>query len=359
MPPAFILCVVICFMKMRMYRLFGLLTLALIMIVTACTGAAPDEVHIQGRTMGTTYNVKYTSHAATPSPEAMQAEIDAVLASINSLMSTYDDSSELSRFNQWQSSEPFPMSAETLTVMKEALRLGELSDGVLDVTVGPLVNLWGFGPQATPEKVPSAERIAEARSMTGLDKLHLGDGFASKSVASLYVDLSTIAKGYGVDRIAELLASYDLVNYLVEIGGEMRVAGVKANGQAWRIAVEKPVSHQRAVQKILTIGNNAIATSGDYRNYYERNGVRYSHLIDPRSGYPIDHNLVAVTVVHPSSMTADGLATALNVMGKDDALALANQQGIAVLLIVKEQESFKEYTSDAFNQQVQVVTLTQ
>ena len=202
------------------------------------------------------------------------------------------------------------------------MRLGELSDGVLDVTVGPLVNLWGFGPTMRPESIPSQQDVDAVRAYTGLDKLTVVKDGLVKAHPQLYVDLSTIAKGYGVDVVAELLEEQGVESYLVEIGGEMRVKGDKGNGSEWLIAIEKPVSDARAVQKIISIGDNAIATSGDYRNYYEQDGVRYSHLIDPRTGKPIQHNTVSVTVIHPSSMTADGMATAFNVMGWESAIAL-------------------------------------
>ena len=318
-------------------------------VLSACSAPQPDEVHLSGSTMGTTYNVKFVA-SETLEPDALQREVNALLVNINQRMSTYITDSELSRFNQLRSTEKFPMSPETLSVMSEAVRLGALSDGVLDVTIGPLINLWGFGPQSRPETIPSAGDISKAKSISGLDKLLLGDGWARKTEPELYVDLSTIAKGYGVDRVAELLERYHLRNYLVEIGGEMRVSGNKASDTPWRIAVEKPVSTERAVQKIISIGNNAIATSGDYRIYYEEHGVRYSHLINPHTGYPIKHNLVSVTVVHPSSMTADGLATALNVMGKEKAILLAERNKLAVLLISKENGEFIEYTTPEFEQ---------
>lgn len=327
-----------------MTRLTGLFAFAL--MLASCT-QAPTESHLTGHTMGTTYNVKFVN-AGDVDEQQLHNDIDAALIKVNALMSTYDPESELSRFNQWHSEEPFALSPETLKVMREAKRLGKLSDGVLDVTVGPLVNLWGFGPDAKPDKRPSEQTIADVKARTGLDKLTLLDESAKKSENDLYVDLSTIAKGYGVDVVADLLAAQGLHDYLVEVGGEMRVSGHKANGVQWRIAIEKPVSAERAVQEIISIGTNAIATSGDYRNYFEENGVRYSHLIDPRTGAPITHNLVAVTVVHPSSMTADGLATALNVMGKDEALNLALQNDLAVLLITRENGEFKEYTTPKF-----------
>jgi thiamine biosynthesis lipoprotein len=208
--------------------------------------------------------------------------------------------------------------------------------------------LWGFGPNARPVKVPTDELIKSTKNRIGLDKLLLLSGAAKKLEPELYVDLSTIAKGYGVDEVADLLESYGINNYLAEIGGEMRLSGNKGDDQPWVIAVEKPITTERAVQRFLSIGNNAIATSGDYRNFYEENGVRYSHLIDPKSGYPIQHSLVAVTVVHPSCMVADGLATAINVMGVERGLAFANRLKVAALLISNENGKFKEYNTAEF-----------
>jgi thiamine biosynthesis lipoprotein len=322
-------------------------------ILVACSVPKKQEMHIAGPTMGTTYNVKFVP-ADGADKQVLKHQIDQLLIDINQLMSTYIPNSELSQFNQWSSTDPFPMSTQTIKVLNEAKRLGDMSAGLLDVTVGPLVNLWGFGPQNRPEKIPSVELIKLTQLSIGLDKLTLGPTWASKTIPNLYVDLSTIAKGYAVDQVAELLHSHNIQNYLVEIGGEMRVSGVKASEKPWIIAIEKPEAEQRSVQELISVGDNAVATSGDYRIYYERDGVRYSHLIDPSTGYPITHNVVSVTVVHPSSMTADGLATALIVMGKEKALALAEQHDIAVMLITKEQIGFNEYTSAKFEQLVTV-----
>lgn len=348
-------------MKLLKYRAFALpILIVLTAIIVFTSPKEQEEIHLTGPTMGTTYNVKYVVSPDDSEnqlkPAYVQTQIDELLIGINALMSTYDPDSELSRFNQHKSTQAFPLSQETLFVLKEAKRLGELSGGVLDVTVGPLVNMWGFGPDAKPETAPDASQIAEVKQRIGLEKLNILNGSASKSHPDLYVDLSTIAKGYAVDRVAEYLQSLSFDNYLIEIGGEMRVSGTKANGLQWRIAVEKPITSERAVQSVISVGQNAVATSGDYRNYFEENGVRYSHLIDPTTGSPISHNLVAVTVVHPSSMTADGLATALNVMGKDLALQLAEEQGLDVMLITRESGDFKAYTSGKFEQYMTAAT---
>ncbi|MBT0585904.1 FAD:protein FMN transferase [Alteromonas sp. SM 2104] len=305
--------------------------------------------------MGTTYNVKYSPIEGVDDVVVHQ-DIEDTLIRVNALMSTYDPASELSRFNQYNGKDTFPLSAETLAVMSEAKRIAELTDGALDITIGPVVNLWGFGPTQRAEKVPAKPVVEQTLAQTGIEKLILGRNSAHKALPALYVDLSTIAKGYGVDAVVSVLEAQGLDNYLVEIGGEMRVAGTKLNGQRWRIAIEKPVSTERSLQKIIEIGNNGIATSGDYRNYYEQDGVRYSHIIDPRTGYPIQHNLVSVTVVHPSAMTADGLATALLVKGAAEAMNLAEENELAVLLISKEGDEFVEWISSAFERDVTTVT---
>jgi thiamine biosynthesis lipoprotein len=330
-----------------------LLAVVSAVFLVACTQAPSSETHFTGQTMGTTYNVKFVPVQGVDE-QALKQQVKQLLVDINQLMSTYIQDSELSRFNQWQSTEPFPLSEQTIEVLLEAKRLGKMSNGLLDVTVGPLVNLWGFGPKSRPQKIPSDSQIKTTQQQIGLDKLTVGPSWASKAHSTLYVDLSTIAKGYGVDQLAELLRANQIERFLVEIGGEMRVAGLKASGIAWRIAIEKPETLQRSVQKVISIGKNAVATSGDYRNYYEQDGVRYSHLINPNTGYPISHNLVSATVIHPSSMTADGLATALSVMGKDQAVMLAEKYDLAVLLISKEKDGFTEYTSEEFEKIVTV-----
>lgn len=341
-----------------MIRFFARIALAIIAIsilmIASCSDKPLAVAHLQGQTMGTTYNVKYVLAEGEKEVEGLQEEIDAELVNINKLMSTYDTTSELSRFNQYRYSDNFEVSKETLTVVNEALRLARLSDGVLDVTVGPLVNLWGFGPNKRPEKVPTQADIDAVRDYVGYEKLSTTPTGLMKANPMLYVDLSTIAKGYGVDEVAAILDAHNLQHYLVEIGGEMRVKGERGDGSEWLIAIEKPVTTERAVQKVVSIGTNAIATSGDYRNYYEEDGKRYSHLIDPNTGSPITHDLVSVTVVNPSSMVADGLATAFNVMGWERAINLAEQEQLAVFLIRRTADGFEEYATPEFDKLVTV-----
>ncbi|RUO61956.1 FAD:protein FMN transferase ApbE [Pseudidiomarina insulisalsae] len=303
--------------------------------------------------MGTTYHIRYVSANPRHESAKVQERVDAVLAQINSQMSTYDPTSELSRFNSRMTTEPVVVSRSLEQVVRRALEIAEETDGLLDVTVGPLVNLWSFGPKQRPEKVPDAMELQAVKAVTGYQHLNVENHQLQKEIPELYVDLSTIAKGYAVDRVARLLEQMEIQNYLVEIGGEMRLKGNKPGNQPWRIAIEKPDSSQRAAQRIIEPGNMAVATSGDYRNYFEEDGVRYSHIIDPRTGRPIQHNLVSVTVLADTCMDADAYATALTVMGPEQALVFAEQKRLAVLLIVRENGMFKEYTSTAFKPYLQ------
>ncbi|NHI02194.1 FAD:protein FMN transferase [Oceanimonas sp. MB9] len=327
--------------------------LGLAFLLAACQPAndAAPQLHLTGNTMGTYYSIKVVG-AEDDRATALQAEIDRRLELVNDQMSTYRKASELSRFNQHRSDTPFAVSSDTAKVVTAALQLGRLTDDALDVTVGPLVNLWGFGPDARPTQIPSDAQLAEVRERTGLDHLSVltaADGdYLQKSLPELYVDLSSIAKGFGVDVVSEYLSEQGLTNHLVEIGGEVRTSGLNAHGQDWRIAVEKPGQGEGMVQQVVALANTSVATSGDYRNYYELDGKRLSHTMDPTTGKPITHRLASVTVIHPSCMMADGLATALTVMGTDRALSFAEEQGLAVYLLTKTDDGFRVDMSSAF-----------
>ena len=309
---------------------------------------APQQHAISGETMGTTYHVRYVSADPQHNPQRVKEAVDAVLVQVNARMSTYDPNSELSRFNQRLQTTPVVISRALEQVLRRSLEIAVESDGALDVTVGPLVNLWGFGPQARPEKIPTDAELAAIRERVGYQLLTLENHQISKQVPELYIDLSTIAKGYGVDRVALVLEQLEIQNYLIEIGGEMRMKGSKPDDEPWRIAIEKPISTERSVQRVIELGDAAVATSGDYRNYYEQDGVRFSHIIDPHTGKPIQHNLVSVTVITDTCMDADAYATALTVMGPQRALEFAEQKQLAVLLITREADGFKEHSSSAF-----------
>lgn len=324
-----------------------LVAFASLLILSGCEKPA-EQIHLTGPTMGTTYNIKYIANEGIPTPAELQKEVDRLLEEVNDQMSTYRKDSELSRFNQYKESDAFEVSPQTATVVKEAIRLNKVTLGALDVTVGPLVNLWGFGPEARPEVVPTDKELEARRSRTGINHLQVSANTLKKDIPNLYVDLSTIAKGWGVDVVADYIQSQGVINYMVEVGGEMRLKGVNREGVPWRIAIEKPSVEERAIQEIIEPGDMAVATSGDYRNYFERDGVRYSHIINPETGKPINHKVVSVTVMDKSSMTADGLATGLMVLGEVKGMQVAQEHNIPVLMIVKTEDGFEELASEAY-----------
>ncbi len=331
---------------MKQKIIIGLIMLTALCLLTAC---GPTQVHLDGKTMGTWYSIKYLSHASIPAEETVKKEIDNRLALINSQMSGWQPHSELSRFNQSREiNSSFPVSVATTQVVQEALRIHQLTGGALDITLGPVINLWGFGPQGRA-KVPEHDILAMHLAWTGMDNLQVSGHALSKRIPELYLDLSAIAKGYAVDVIAEYLQSQNVHDFIINIGGEVRTRGHNARHQPWRVAIEMPNSGiTQKAQRIIMPGNMSLATSGDYRNYFEENGVRYSHTLDPKTGRPVSHQLVSITVLHPSCMTADGFATALNVLGPDKGMQLADRLNLPVLMLVQTSRGLEERHSYAF-----------
>jgi thiamine biosynthesis lipoprotein len=328
---------------------------ACILVIGMTSGCAehPDPLMpavISGRTMGTTYQVKIAHPPADLSLLKLQETIDAVLEQINEAMSTYRTTSEISRFNQSPSAEWFAVSPGTAAVVAAAQLISRESDGAFDVTVGPLVNLWGFGPGANQRKVPPAEQIDRALANSGFQKLSVREAPPAlrKSTSKLVIDLSAIAKGYAVDRIGLLLEDFSITDFLVEIGGEILTRGARADGSGWTVGIELPDRGQRLVQEILTINNRALATSGNYRNFFEQDGKRYSHTINPRTGRPVTHQLASVTVVGGSCMLADAWATALLVLGPEQGYAYALRHDIAGLFVSRVADDFSHRPTPAF-----------
>lgn len=333
----------------------SLMVAILIAVISGCSKNPADSSRVHsfsGPTMGTSYTVKVVADEDVDLT-SLQAEVGAILKRINDHMSTYQNDSELSLFNQSPAGDWFPVSAETAQVVSLGLEISELTDGAFDSTVGPLVNLWGFGPDPLKVQAPADAEIAERMAQVGYQHISARlDPAALKKSADAYVDLSAIAKGYAVDAVAEAVAEH-YPNYLVEVGGELRAQGHKPDGDLWRIAVESPVAGTRQIQRVIAVDNTAIATSGDYRNYFEQNGVRYSHTIDPATGKPISHGLASVTVLDPSSARADAMATAMMVMGEEKSMALAKKLNMPVFLIYKTEDGFVEEYTDAFKPYLQ------
>jgi len=321
--------------------------LLLLLTLAACERELP-LLTLHGASMGTTWSVKTTR---PPMPEEqLRLGIQAVLDRIDGRMSTYRTDSEVSRFNRAAAGVWLPTSAETVRVVAEALRIGRLTAGAFDISVGPLVDLWGFGPDFHPDRIPAQDTITEALRHTGYNKIAFRTQVPAlrKSDPATHIDLSGIAKGYAVDALGEYLLGVGVHDFMAEVGGEVTTRGHNPSGRAWRIAVEKPREGGRQVEQILELRDQGMATSGDYRNYFVIDGVRYSHTIDPVSGWPVRHRPASASVVHASAMTADALATAMLVLGRDKGMALARREGLAVLLIERDGQRLREHVSDAF-----------
>lgn len=335
----------------RSLALTAVLLLAAAVWLIASSWRSPEMISFGGETMGTTYTVKLTRLPAGASAAQLKCSVDDALREVNRQMSTYDPNSDLSRWNA-AGEDWFPVSEDTARVVAEALRIGRLADGAFDVTVGPLVRLWRFGPEASPAATapPSAEQLAAAQSRVGYQRIdvEMNPPRVRRRIAGGSVDLSAIAKGFGVDRAAEVLEAAGVQDYMVEIGGEVRARGVNNAGSPWTIAIETPRPDARTVFRAVGLRDASLATSGDYRNYREIEGRRYSHLINPRTGKPIDHQLASVSVVHASCMTADAWATALSVLGPDQAMQKAEENSLDVLLIVRVGDRFECRTTPGF-----------
>ena len=323
--------------------------------VGGCGLDADPQIEIQGPTMGTYYAVKVARPPAGLDAKGLQTGIEAVLKEVVAEISTYDPQSELSRLNANPETDWLPVSNNLLAILSEGQAISGLSGGSFDITVGPLVNLWGFGPQERSATVPSPELIAAARERVGYDKLELRPEPPAirRQRGDLSIDLSALGEGEGADRMAAWLESRGVTDYMAAVAGTMRVRGKNARGLPWGIAIEVPDPEQRAVQRILPVTDSAVSTSGDYRNFFKSGGKRYSHHIDPRTGVPVEQRLASVTVVLPggadSARRADGLATALMVMGEERGPALAESQGIAAYFILREAQGFRELTTPAFD----------
>ena len=302
--------------------------------------------------MGTTFAVKIAARELADKRLAeIRSAIQAELESVDSKMSTYRASSELSRFNSFASTEPFQVSLETFEVFRHARRISAESGGAFDITVGPLVELWGFGPGGPAASIPPTEEIERIKLQTGWDKIKLDEAALtlSKLDPGLSCDLSAIAKGYAVDRVSDALSQLGAAEHMVEIGGEVRTRGKNDEGSVWRIGIERPQHGAPTILRLLPLQDAALATSGDYRNFFESEGVRHSHAIDPRTGAPVKHHLAAVSVVDSLCVRADGYATALMVMGEGAGYRFAAEKELAAFFLIRNnQGGFTSKASPAF-----------
>jgi len=326
------------------------LALFAFVFLCACGAKEVGEIEMSGDTMGTQFSVKLT--AADVDTVSLQQEIEGLLARVEKMMSTYMPDSEISRFNKSSTTDWYQVSAEFCVGVEQALVLSTLTNGSFDITVGPLVNLWGFGPGNIIDEPPDDDEISEAKDSVGYEHLQAdcAQPALRKDIAELYLDMSAFGKGLAVDRIADWLEDAGLHDYLVEVGGELRLAGRNASNEKWAIGIEVPVADQRRPHTVIRLTDTAVATSGDYRNYFEVDGKRYSHTIDTRTGRPVTHSLASVTVLDESGYRADALATALLVMGPKKGMELATREQLAVLFLLRDATGIDELTSPAFDQ---------
>jgi len=332
---------------MRLRRLFLLLPA---LVLGAC-GEDRSQLELTGQAMGTTFNVILVEPPESLVTDTLESELIAELQTVDLLASTWRDDSELTAFNLDLSIDWIPVSKDFCALLESALEVSEATGGAFDLTIGPLTNLWGFGPDGQVVEPPSTVDIATAQHRVGFDLLEADctERLVRKDVADLYVDLSGWAKGYAVDQLAELLDARGIENYLVEIGGELRVKGQNRDGKKWAIGIEAPSTSARVPQAVLHVTDTSVATSGDYRNYFEHEGQRFSHTIDARTGHPVSHDLAAVTVVNASTAYADAMATALLVLGPDDGPDLARELDIAGYFLVRNQTGIREITTPGFD----------
>ncbi|MBB1487506.1 FAD:protein FMN transferase [Oceanospirillum sp. D5] len=335
----------------------GLAFLIMALLLTGCE-SSPEPQKFSGHIMGTTYNVTVVMKPEKEKIAALAEGMHQVLVDVDRKMSTYKPDSELSRFNKLLAGEALIVSADTGLVVQKALELSSDSDGAFDPTVGPLVNLWGFGPDLRPDRQPDEKALSEAFERVGYQAVSsriLGDGrYQLNKSKDIYLDLSAIAKGYGVDKVADYLMQQGYTAFLVEVGGEIRVNGLKPGNSRWRIAIEKPVSDGQVVQSVIGITDISVATSGSYRNYFEEDGQRFSHTIDPETGRPVTHKLASVTVLHEDCALADALATTLMVMGPEKGMAYARKNKLAVYMLVKSDNEFRVDQTQVFSDLVQM-----
>lgn len=327
-----------------------LLSGSLALAIAGCAEPRAAEIVLVGEAFGTGYTVRVARAEALPGRAALAGAVREVLARVDAQMSTYRTDSELARFNRSREPDWFAVSPETARVAAAAYEIARRSGGAFDPTVGPLVRLWGFGPEPRTAAPPAAEPLRATRAAVGFARLEVRERPPAlrKRVPELELDLSAIAKGWAVDAIAERLRALGAAHFLVEVGGELRARGASPRREPWRVAIEDPLTGTQAMPAVVALRDEAIATSGPYRNFVVRGGQRLSHLIDPRTGAPVSGDLVSVSVIAPSAMGADGWATALFVAGPEEGWALAQREQLAALFVGTGGGSLQRRATAAF-----------
>ncbi|MBC3476755.1 MULTISPECIES: FAD:protein FMN transferase [Pseudomonas] len=324
--------------------------LFILMLLTACD-QGPTLERLSGPTMGSSYSIQYVREPGGPAPAQVQAAVETLLQGVDQHYSTYRGDSTVSRFNQLPANQCLALPPDMLELVALGQRLAEQSAGAFDLTVEPLLDLWGFGPQARAEQVPDPQALAQARQRVGYRHLHI-DGQALCKDAPVQVDFNSIAAGHAVDLIAERLRAMGIGNFIAEATGELKAVGHKPDGSAWRIALELPREDRQIARQIIPVNGLAVSTSGDYRHYFEQNGRRYSHTFDARLGRPVDHSLAAVTVLDASALQADGYSTLLLILGPERGWDFAVAHELAAVLVTRAEGGFVSRATPAFERAV-------
>jgi len=332
-------------------RFLFLLTVALLLV--ACSDDTQEKAdtpatQMSGNIFGTFFQITLVGEFPEEKQQALQEGVMNALNRVDQQMSTYREDSDLNRLNNADPGTWVELPDDLLYVLDQSKQIAEKTDGAFDVTIGALVNLWTFGPEARPQERPDDDELAARLALTGPDQLELDrESGQARLLTDVFVDLGGIAKGYAVDAVADFLRDQGIEHFLVNIGGDMIARGQRTPDRPWQIGVEVPRDARQEAQHIVPLNDISLATSGDYRNYFEADGQRYSHTIDPRTGEPVQHNLASVSVFTPTNTEADGLATAFMVMGVEDTLSYAEEHGIAVLLIERHRNRFRTRISPA------------
>jgi FAD:protein FMN transferase len=299
---------------------------------------APQIHDVGGFTMGSTWSARVVGPPALNVVE-LRSGIEAELGELDRQLSGYRDAAELSQLNRMPVGEWRPLPPHLGAVIRFGQRLHDETDGEFDMTIKPLVNLWGFGAAEPRTELPSDAEVATARARLGSDRIEMSeDGARIRRLSDVSIDVDAIAPGYAADVIASWLTARGLPDHLVDIGGELRADGHRPDGSEWRVGIERPLIERGNLEEVVAVSDCALATSGDYRAFVEIGGKRYSHTIDPATGRPIDHNLASVTVIAPSGLEADGYATVLMVLGPDRGMAWAEERKLAVYMILHESD---------------------
>jgi thiamine biosynthesis lipoprotein len=313
--------------------------LIFLFVLAGCSFTLPaaEAVALSGRAMGTTWAAKWVQPAAPLLPATVERHLAARLEQLERQFSTYRPDSALSRFNASPGTDWFPVPSDVALAAARARELSALTTGAFDVTVAPLLKLWGFGPFRGRETWPSETEIASARAVVGWRQLEvrLAPPALRKSAPAVAVDFSSFAKGFAVDALSDSLRALGATNHLVQIGGDMKASGPGQQGRGWRVAIEQPVGDSPAIARIVDLVDRTLSTSGNTRNFVTLGGRRVGHLIDPRSGLPAAGTLAAVSVIHISCATSSALATGLFVLGAADADVLAARENLAALFITQ------------------------